>query len=223
MKARIKATGEITMGFTTPCIIRKNTTKIRDRLKELGYYCNPYLGWHNLYTTIHGYASVYSMSDDDINVLSKKIDSFIDCGTNEELFLAIAALRDDTGENQWFVTDSPLSVSYDDDVGNDHYFTEPKGSVFFWDINWMHATIISGNYHKATVEELIEHFKGKGESMSNDFLGDMDRIGMDAYKQGEEDAKKRAIEILASVLENWVHGGDADCIIAEFEEELMKK
>lgn len=58
--------------------------------------------------------------------------------------------------------------------------------------------------------------------MSYDFLGDIDRIGMDAYKQGEEDAKKRAIEILASVLENWVHGGDADCIIAEFEEELMK-
>lgn len=55
--------------------------------------------------------------------------------------------------------------------------------------------------------------------MSYDFLGDMD----DAYKQGEEDAKKRAIEILASVLENWVHGGDADCIIAEFEEELMKQ
>ena len=43
--------------------------------------------------------------------------------------------------------------------------------------------------------------------MSYDFLGDIDRIGMDAYKQGEEDAKKRAIEILASVLENWVHGG----------------
>ena len=57
--------------------------------------------------------------------------------------------------------------------------------------------------------------------MSYDFLGDIDRIGMDTYKQGE--AKKRAIEILASVLENWVHGGDADCIIAEFEEELMKK
>ena len=51
--------------------------------------------------------------------------------------------------------------------------------------------------------------------MSYDFLGDIDRIGTDA--------KKRAIEILASVLENWVHGGDADCIIAEFEEELMKK
>lgn len=30
----------------------------------------------------------------------------------------------------------------------------------------------------------------------------------------------QAIEILSSVLENWVHGGDADCIIAEFEEKL---
>ena len=37
------------MGFTTPCFIRKNTANIRNRLKELGYYCNPYLGWNNLY------------------------------------------------------------------------------------------------------------------------------------------------------------------------------
>ena len=85
----------------------------------------------------------------------------IDCGANEDLFLAIAALRDDTNKNQWFIADSLLSVSYDDTVGNDHYFIEPKGSMFFWDINWMNATIISGNFHKATVEELIEHFKGK--------------------------------------------------------------
>ena len=28
------------------------------------------------------------------------------------------------------------------------------------------------------------------------------------------------IEVLSSVLDNWVHGGDADCIIAEFEERL---
>lgn len=34
------------MGFTTQCFIHKNTANIRNRLKELGYYCNPYLGWH---------------------------------------------------------------------------------------------------------------------------------------------------------------------------------
>lgn len=97
----------------------------------------------------------------DVPYPPEQCNGYIHCGTNEALFLAIAALRDDTNENQWFVADSPLSVSYDDTAGNDHYFTEPKGSMFFWDENWMHATIISGNYHKATVEELIEHFKEK--------------------------------------------------------------
>lgn len=36
----------------------------------------------------------------------------------------------------------------------------------------------------------------------------------------EDAMKQKAIEALASVLENWVHGGDADCILAEFEEKL---
>ena len=87
----------------------------------------------------------------------------VDCGTNEELFLAIAALRDDSNYMQWFIADSILSVSYGDSIGNDHYFTEPKGIMFFWDENWDNATIISGRYHKATVDELIEHFKIKEE------------------------------------------------------------
>lgn len=152
------------MGFTTPCFIRKNTDNIRNRLKELGYYCNPYLGWNNLYTSIFGPTSIYSLDDDDINGL-KEIYDFIDCGTNEELFLAIAALRDDSNYMQWFITDSILSVSYDDSIGNDHYFTEPKGIMFFWDENWDNATIISGRYHKATVDELIEHFKTKEEQL----------------------------------------------------------
>lgn len=144
------------MGFTTAAFIRRNTPELRKKLEELGYknYGNPFqiTDDSKLITTIDGEYVPYNVPLDD---------SFIDCRTNEELFLAIAALRDDTNENQWFIADSPLSVSYDDTVGNDHYFTEPKGSMFFWDINWMHATIISGNYHKATVEELIEHFKEK--------------------------------------------------------------
>lgn len=149
------------MGFITPCFIRKNTPELRKKLEELGYKCSSLRRDRScLYTTV--YFNVYhSIHPEwlDNEYIRKPYD--VDCGTNEELFLAIAALRDDTNENQWFIADSPLSVSYDDTVGNDHYFTEPKGSMFFWDINWMHATIISGNYHKATVEELIEHFKEK--------------------------------------------------------------
>ncbi len=62
------------MGFTTPCFIRKNTANIRNRLKELGYYCNPYLGWHNLFACVFGVNSVYSLDDYDKNGLKEIID-----------------------------------------------------------------------------------------------------------------------------------------------------
>ena len=126
------------MGFTTQCFIRKNTANIRNRLKELGYYCNPYLGWHNLFTCVFGVNSVYSLDDYDTNGL-KEIDGLIDCGTNEELFLAIAALRDDTDKNQWF-TDGDLWFKCGDEVCNE-----------------------GRKIHKATVDELIEHFKTEEE------------------------------------------------------------
>lgn len=135
------------MGFTTPCFIRKNTANIRNRLKELGYYCNPYLGWHNLYTSIFGVTSVCSMDDDDINALSEEIDSLIDCGTNEELFLAIASLRDDTDKYQWF-TDGDKWIMC----------PEIKFSTY-WAYN--DIDVNTDTIHKATVEELIEHFKEK--------------------------------------------------------------
>lgn len=155
------------MGFTTPAFIRKNTLELRKRLEALGY--KPLLSIEDgeclsTASNLENYHSIpAALFDDKDSYRTYDCAGRIDCGTNESLFLAITALRDDTDDSQWFVADSPLSVSYDDIVGNDHYFTEPKGSVFFWDINWMHATIISGNYHKATVEELIEHFKGKEE------------------------------------------------------------
>lgn len=43
-----------------------------------------------------------------------------------------------------------------------------------------------------------------------------------AVAMAQEEMKRKAIETLSSVLENWIHGGDADCIIAEFEERLNK-
>ena len=72
----------------------------------------------------------------------------VDCGTNEELFLAIAALRDDTDKNQWF-TDGDLWFKCGDGVCNEtieYYFNKYGRKI-----------------HKATVEELIEHFKEKEE------------------------------------------------------------
>lgn len=50
-----------------------------------------------------------------------------------------------------------------------------------------------------------------------------DEIAENAFVKGAEWQEKQAIEILSSVLDNWVHGGGADCIIAEFEEKLNNK
>ena len=164
------------MGFTTPCFIRKNTETLRKKLEELGYEIlnsgNTTLDAHNYdgkgshksieegKAIITSYGNLYGVIY-NVDTVTKK--GRIDCGTNEELFLAIAALRDDTNNNQWFIAESSLSVSFDDAIGNDHYFVEPKGRFFFWGIEYQNSTIISGNFRKATVAELIEHFKIKEE------------------------------------------------------------
>lgn len=136
------------MGFTTQCFICKNTTSIRNRLKELGYYCSPYLGWHNLFTCVFGINSVYSLDDYGKNGL-KGIDGLIDCGANEELFLAIAALRDDTDKYQWF-------------TDGDKWIMCPAIKFSsYWVYNDIDVNI--DTVHKATVDELIEHFKTKEE------------------------------------------------------------
>ncbi len=132
------------MGFTTPCFIRKNTANIRNRLRGLGYYCNPYLGWNNLYTSLFGFSSVCSMEDNDMNAMSARMDNIIDCGTNEELFIAIASLRDESDIHQWFTDGKEWFLCQYLKVGM-HYQDKPE--------------ILFEKWHKAAVNELIEHFK----------------------------------------------------------------
>lgn len=161
------------MGFTTPCFIRKNTPELRKKLEELGYEIlnsgNTTLDAHNYdgngshksieegRAIITSYGNLYGVIY-DIDTVTKK--GRIDCGTNEELFLAIAALRDDKDEHQLFISDSLLHIAFDDEIGNDHYFTYPSGVIFKWDYHWDNCTI-KGEFHKMSVEELINHFKVK--------------------------------------------------------------
>ena len=84
----------------------------------------------------------------------------IDCGTNEDLFLAISALRDDTDKEQFFVTEVRLGSI------NDPYTIIEKGAFLKccmdkWKIPKNKFDSMGIPSHKATVEELIEHFKGK--------------------------------------------------------------
>lgn len=140
------------MGFTTPCFIRKNTPELRKKLEELGYrlfgeelnedlciFTSPECGLYN----IEFFSNIPHPEETDS----------IDCGDNEDLFLSIASLRDDTDKYQWFIMDVEI------------YVYIPKGT-------WFQSTDRNGGRHvgtqieslychKATVEELIEHFKEK--------------------------------------------------------------
>lgn len=75
----------------------------------------------------------------------------INCRSNPSLFKAVTAIREDSDYMQWFVCgeieDSVFLCESYDNVES-HIHNEMDG----WDIS---------NYHKATLEELQEHFKAE--------------------------------------------------------------
>lgn len=136
------------MGFTKPCFIRKSTYKLRKKLDELGYrlfgaelnkdlciFTGPEYGLY----IIEFFSNIPHPDETDS----------VDYGTNEELFLAIAALRDDTDKYQWF-------------TDGDKWIQCPE-ILFstYWVYNDVDVNLDA--IHKATVDELIEHFKTKEE------------------------------------------------------------
>ena len=141
------------MGFTTPCFIYKNTLEIQGKLKILGYVEHPMM--MNVDTSSQflicnrGFFAGFPLG------YKEEINNAIDCGTNEGLFLSIAALRDDTDNNQMFINGKG-------DWGICRDNTE-YGGLSGIDFYGMPNDLNVDNYHKATVEELIEHFKGKEE------------------------------------------------------------
>lgn len=152
------------MGFTTPCFIRKNTQELRRGLEELGYF-NDSPEWTNNCSIIWAYQYPMKGFDTPNYVIADSFDipfdkhsalcgKFVDCGTNEELFLAIAALRDDTDNNQLFTNGKGDWGIYRD--GSD-------GGLSGMDFYGMPNDFNLSYYHKATVDELIEHFKTKEE------------------------------------------------------------
>ena len=133
--------------FTQSAFIRKNTPELRKKLEELGYkQYFLYLQGDEFIDTFHHefYGWVYSSYTENL-VLNNYLHNRIDCGTNEDLFLALAALRDDSDYMQWFIWkeyDKFKQCLYDKYVKS------------HWDDNQ-----IGTNYRKATSAELIEHFK----------------------------------------------------------------
>ena len=141
--------------FIEKCFIRKNTQEIRNKLSKIGYlesafYCGDL---SNLCVNVLGNGEY-----DEANDYAPLLCNAIDCGDNEDLFLAIAARRDDTDYMQFFVTEAKQAWvnigtyiskgSFELCLVNDRYMGKNKEFC---------NTVVPA--HKATVEELIEHFK----------------------------------------------------------------
>lgn len=136
------------MAFIQPCFIKKNTPELRNKLEELGY--NRYPRWmadwsddDSRYTYLVADVLYYTYPKEPTK---PKNGEYIDCGTNEELFLALAALRDDTDKNQWFTNT------------NDYWYKCIDNKFSKETADWV-SCASADKWHKATAKEIIEHFK----------------------------------------------------------------
>ena len=126
--------------FTQKCFIRKNTPELVKKLEELGYKA--------LFSARNGYGKyLYAFNGTvvggEYNAYDEKT-GFIDCGTNEELFLAIAALRDDSDKFQYFT--------------NGVFWIKCSQLELKHELDNNYEEFCVADFHKATVSELIEHF-----------------------------------------------------------------
>lgn len=134
--------------FTASCFIRKNTPELINELVELGYVKALF---DEEYTKSDAYGLIVDQGD--IAPLEHGLQemelmftyNFVDCGDNEELFIALASMTDDENGlcDYYIVTDdcNPLYAK-----GSIHR-TLPLSSA-------IHPSC----YRKATVEEIIQHF-----------------------------------------------------------------
>ena len=112
--------------FTTPCFIRHNNQKLRDKLQELGYKvlvpANRHYG--KFLVCYNGICESQGL-DDLVGG-----DEFIDCGDNEELFIATASLRKDTDIKQYFICIEDEGI-YGESHPSDSEIFNKRGSFLY--------------------------------------------------------------------------------------------
>jgi hypothetical protein len=125
--------------FKHSSFIYKNTPELRQYLDTIGY---KYGGKASKFEQPYLYCSLDKYFE--CNSFPAIYHGIIDCAENEELFKAIAALRDDKPDYQWFV--------WDDENDEGEKFKQYIPGESWQDWWWFEV-------HKATVNELLKYFK----------------------------------------------------------------
>ncbi len=132
---------------TAKCFIRNNYPGLRIKLETLGYgpACGYLQGDCIECNSLHKDGATCLMTS-ELHCIK---DESVDCGTNEKLFLAIAALNDQDDYNQWFLRN-------DDKEWYRHSCTSFNGTIMASPDAY--TVIRKDRWHKATVQELIDNF-----------------------------------------------------------------
>lgn len=138
--------------YTCNCFIRKSTKELTEKVYRLGDRPGDWF-WHSDIRTLlivdnDKYYCKDDENDNDKNLIKQ---GYIDCKDNERMFLALAALRDDTDKNQWFINNQNgefVFCKYD--KFKYYILTDPTNLKSYVDI--------SAEFHKATVSDIISHF-----------------------------------------------------------------
>lgn len=94
------------MGFTSRCAIHDSNPRIWRKLIHFGLHpnaCSPKMASRNKdneFCVVVERGSFYCVKEKNLS------DYIFDCEDNEDLFFALAALRDDSDINQWFIYDN---------------------------------------------------------------------------------------------------------------------
>ena len=129
--------------FVQRCFIRKNNEELINKVLTFGNRTTKFI--NKDYDIIIATPKIVMCGDtsckDDEYVVGL---GYIDCGTNENLFLALAALQDDTDNEQWFVYQDGSFLKCECDSKIDMWGDFEYPEIYL---------------RKATVEELIKYFK----------------------------------------------------------------
>lgn len=140
------------MKFKTPCFVRVENVEEREALlawcATIGYATNSWLVSRQI-------CCVFAMGDFAGRSGTKALQSLppdaIDCGTDVDLFKALAAMNDENDRDQWFI-----------DKKSKWFHCERETIQIFVDMAAILGYDMGGDwFRKATAEEIVEHFKSE--------------------------------------------------------------
>lgn len=139
--------------FITNCFIRKNTPELRGKLEKMGYRVCRCTEETTAVYLMAGHGDIHAVHDESVDIFEDEVKSgtckLINCGDNEQLFIALAAMRDDTDKDQLFTNGIDWAWFRDD---------TDKGGFAGFEFYYLQRDI-NTPLHKATREEIMNCFQ----------------------------------------------------------------